>query len=80
MKLENRILRDERLQRIADLVAHVGVADVKAKQHKGVQFAQGGQPLGFALGECVTYDHEAEDQVGRVAGGHILPALQVKHL
>lgn len=65
------VLDEERFQGIADLVSHVAVAQIEARQYRCLEF-----PLGRLVAvDQLSYQHINEYYVGRIDKGDVLPAL-----
>ena len=69
------IITDKWLQRIRDLVPHVGVANVKASKHHGLQFFDSTQEFNFTF-ESIPNEHVNKYQVGWINESYILPSLK----
>lgn len=66
------VLHKERLERVADLVAHVRVGEIEAGEDGGLQFVL----RDGVLGHQVAHQHVDEHDVGGVDESDVLPALQ----
>lgn len=80
------VFDEERLQRVGDLVAHVGVREVEAGEHDGLQILLAGDARRRAAAAAaivvrlatdeVAHQHVDEHHVGRIDERHVLKTQQ----